>query len=328
MQIEKSRSSKSVSIVLATYNGERFIVEQLESLRKQTLQADEVLISDDASTDNTVELIKEYIRQHSLQNHWRISVNRPNKGYIRNFIDTIKMASGTYIFLCDQDDIWVNTKVEIMTRVMEENTQINVLLAECANFSGKYNSNDTKFYQSCNPKDYDLTVRYIPYSSSNHMFKGLGCCMCFRKDFYNKISKFGFFEIGHDLYLWGFANFMDSSYKINFCSIHRRCHDTNTSWHEVKTLERRINACGHWQLYYESILNLLLSEKEEHNLADEKKRFLKKAMQCNHLRYQFLTKKNIFIWFYYMLFFQKYNNNHKVGFLDLYLAVRKRWGKS
>lgn len=326
MQDEKSRISKSISVVLATYNGERFIVEQLESLRNQTLQVDEVLISDDASADNTVELIKEFIRQHSLHN-WRISVNRPNKGYVRNFMDTIEMASGKYIFLCDQDDIWVNTKVEIMAGVMQENKEINVLLAECANFSGKYNSDEAIFYQSCNPKDYDLRVRYIPYSSANHILKGLGCCMCFKKDFFNEIKEYGVFEIGHDLYLWGFANFMDSTYKINFCSIYRRCHDTNTSWHEVKTLEKRVKSCAQWKLYYENILNLLLSEKEESKSVGEKKRYLKKAIQCNDLRYQFLTKKNIFIWLYYMLFFQKYNNNYKVGFLDLYLAVKKKWGK-
>lgn len=325
MDNEKMKTLEHISVVLATYNGEKFIIEQLESLRNQTLKIDEVLISDDASTDNTVKIIKEYIQEHSLQNSWRIFVNRPNKGYIRNFIDTIIMATGKYIFLCDQDDIWVNSKVEIMTRVMLENKDINVLLADCANFSGEYKSDQAIFYQNCNPQDYDLSVQYIPYTYSNHVLKGLGCCMCFRRAFFNKIKDYGIFEIGHDLYLWGFANFMDSSYKINFCSIYRRCHDTNTSWHEVKTLDKRVYACGQWKLYYEGILELLVSEEIEDSLT-KKKKFLKKAIQCNDLRYKFLTKKNIFVWVYYMIFFQKYNNNYKVGFLDLYLALKKKWG--
>lgn len=320
------QNANRVSVVLATYNGERFIYEQLESLRNQTLQIDEVLISDDASTDKTVEIIKEYIQKYSLNNNWRISVNIPNKGYIWNFMDTIKEASGKYIFLCDQDDIWVSTKVEIMTKAMNENNEINVLLADCANFSGQYKSDQAVFYQSCNPEDYDLKVRFIPYSNTNHILKGLGCCMCFKKSFFNKIIEYGIAEIGHDLYLWGFANFMNSSYKINFCSIYRRCHDMNTSWHEVKTLEKRVYSCGQWKLYYKSILKLILSLNKKSKSTNIKINYLNKAIQCNDLRYRFLTKKNIFIWIYYMIFFHKYNNNYKVGFLDLYLAAKKRWG--
>lgn len=320
------QNANRVSVVLATYNGERFIYEQLESLRNQTLQIDEVLISDDASTDKTVEIIKEYIQKYSLNNNWRISVNIPNKGYIWNFMDTIKEASGKYIFLCDQDDIWVSTKVEIMTKAMNENNEINVLLADCANFSGQYKSDQAVFYQSCNPEDYDLKVRFIPYSNTNHILKGLGCCMCFKKSFFNKIIEYGIAEIGHDLYLWGFANFMNSSYKINFCSIYRRCHDMNTSWHEVKTLEKRVYSCGQWKLYYKSILKLILSLNKKSKSTSIKINYLNKAIQCNDLRYRFLTKKNIFIWIYYMIFFHKYNNNYKVGFLDLYLAAKKRWG--
>lgn len=320
------QNANRVSVVLATYNGERFIYEQLESLRNQTLQIDEVLISDDASTDKTVEIIKEYIQKYSLNNNWRISVNIPNKGYIWNFMDTIKEAAGKYIFLCDQDDIWVSTKVEIMTKAMNENNEINVLLADCANFSGQYKSDQAVFYQSCNPEDYDLKVRFIPYSNTNHILKGLGCCMCFKKSFFNKIIEYGIAEIGHDLYLWGFANFMNSSYKINFCSIYRRCHDMNTSWHEVKTLEKRVYSCGQWKLYYKSILKLILSLNKKSKSTSIKINYLNKAIQCNDLRYRFLTKKNIFIWIYYMIFFHKYNNNYKVGFLDLYLAAKKRWG--
>lgn len=320
------QSTSKVSAVLATYNGERFIIEQLESLRNQTIQIDEVLLSDDASTDRTVELIKEYIKKYSLEDNWRISVNNPNKGYVRNFIETIKEASGKYIFLCDQDDIWVNTKVEIMTKTMRQNQEINVLLANCANFSGQYKSDQAVFYQSCNPEDYDLKVQHIPYSNTNHILKGLGCCMCFKKDFFNKIIEYGISEIGHDLFLWGFANFMDSSYKINFCSIYRRCHDMNTSWHEVKTLEKRVVSCGQWKIYYKSILKLLHSRNEKVESANIKIKYLNKAIQCIDLRYKFLTKKNIFVWLYYMIFFHKYNNNYKVGFLDLYLVIKKRWG--
>lgn len=332
MQDEKSRISKSISVVLATYNGERFIIEQLDSLRKQTLQVDEVLIADDASTDNTVSIIQSYIEKYSLQKTWLLLENKINKGYSQNFIDTIKKATGKYIFLCDQDDIWVNTKIEIMTEAMEDNANINVLLAECANFSGNYYSNQAVFYQSNNPKDYDMSINYISYSKTNHILTGLGCCMCIKNKFFQEIMKYDIsgIGIGHDTFLWGFANFLDSSYKINFCSIYRRCHSANTSWHGVKTLKNRIFTCMERKLYYQSLLRVINSKDFKNNYSNTKDIFLNKSIQCANLRCKFLTDKNIFVWIYYVIFYQKYISNFKssfkASFLDLYLVIKKEWG--
>ena len=68
-----------VSVAVATYNGERFILKQLESIYNQTEAADEVIICDDCSTDKTVEICKDFIKKRSLSN-WRISVNEKNAG--------------------------------------------------------------------------------------------------------------------------------------------------------------------------------------------------------------------------------------------------------
>lgn len=69
-----------ISLLMATYNGENYILEQLKSIYNQTVNPDEVLIADDVSNDRTVELIERFIEQHDLKN-WKLMINSSNKGY-------------------------------------------------------------------------------------------------------------------------------------------------------------------------------------------------------------------------------------------------------
>lgn len=101
-----------ISVCLATYNGEKFIIRQLESVLKQIGERDEVIVVDDCSTDRTTSLIKEKYGQRV-----QVIVNEMNLGAIKSFEKAISLARGEILFLCDQDDIWMDRKVE---RVMEE----------------------------------------------------------------------------------------------------------------------------------------------------------------------------------------------------------------
>ncbi len=107
-------SEKTLSIVMATYNGERFLREQLDSLYRQTLQPDEVLVVDDCSTDGTVGILEEYHRSHGL----KYVVNEHNLRVNKNFEKGLKLCSGDYIMFCDQDDIWMDNKIELMMQRM------------------------------------------------------------------------------------------------------------------------------------------------------------------------------------------------------------------
>lgn len=102
---------EKVTIVMATYNGEDFLEKQLNSIINQTVKPDEIVIIDDVSKDNTKDIILDFEKKNreiSFQNIFR----DVNTGYIRNFIDGIKIAKNDYIFLCDQDDIWVKNRIE------------------------------------------------------------------------------------------------------------------------------------------------------------------------------------------------------------------------
>jgi glycosyltransferase involved in cell wall biosynthesis len=101
----------SVSIALCTYNGERFIREQIESYLNQTVQPDEIIVCDDGSSDNTFAIIQQYAAANrGIQ--WQLIQNEENLGTNKNFEKAISRSSGDFIFFSDQDDIWVNEKVE------------------------------------------------------------------------------------------------------------------------------------------------------------------------------------------------------------------------
>ncbi|MEH7253891.1 glycosyltransferase family 2 protein [Neobacillus niacini] len=103
------------SVCVATYNGAEFIVRQLDSVLKQLNHDDEVLIFDDSSKDNTVELIKE-----AYGSRVQVHVNEKNLGAIKSFERAISFATGDIIFLCDQDDIWEDHKVATIMKAFED----------------------------------------------------------------------------------------------------------------------------------------------------------------------------------------------------------------
>lgn len=112
-----------ISVVLCSYNGEDFILEQLDSIKNQTIKVSEVIIQDDQSSDNTVALCKKYIEKNQL-NNWNVYVNEKPLRIYNNFISALKKTHGDIIFLSDQDDIWEKNKVEEMIRCYEENDKI------------------------------------------------------------------------------------------------------------------------------------------------------------------------------------------------------------
>ena len=114
-----------ISLVMATYNGAKYLNEQLDSIKNQTLKLDEVIIVDDVSTDDTSYLVEKYISNHQL--NWIFIKNEKNLGYKGNFKKGLAHASGDVIFLCDQDDIWHLDKVERMVEALKNHPEIKAL---------------------------------------------------------------------------------------------------------------------------------------------------------------------------------------------------------
>ncbi|WP_052481544.1 glycosyltransferase [Vibrio mytili] len=108
---------KRISVVMATFNGARYITEQLNSIDNQDVLPDEIIISDDCSSDNTRELITSWIASSKIRNVVFIK-NEIGKGCNKNFNDAISCSSGDFVFVSDQDDVWYPNKISSMVSEM------------------------------------------------------------------------------------------------------------------------------------------------------------------------------------------------------------------
>ena len=100
---------KTVSVVMATYNGEKYLREQIDSILGQTHPIYELIIQDDGSTDNTIAIAKDYATRNPVV---KVFVNEKNLGLNQNFKTAVMRATGDYVAISDQDDVWYPQKIE------------------------------------------------------------------------------------------------------------------------------------------------------------------------------------------------------------------------
>lgn len=105
-----------LSLVMATYNGEKYLRDQLDSIYRQTVVPDEVIVVDDNSRDGTVAILEDYKKKYGLCYY----VNSQNKGVNKNFEKAVSLAQGDYICICDQDDVWKSSKIEVSLNKIKE----------------------------------------------------------------------------------------------------------------------------------------------------------------------------------------------------------------
>ncbi len=116
---------QSVSVVMCTYNGAKFLREQLDSILRQTYPVSEIIVQDDCSTDDTEAIVEEYVRKYQ---HICFIRNEHHMGINPNFFSAMHRTTGRYIAIADQDDIWELDKIERQIEMIDDN-----LL--CAGFS-------------------------------------------------------------------------------------------------------------------------------------------------------------------------------------------------
>lgn len=100
---------KKVAVIMSTYNGEKFVKEQIDSILNQTYKNIKLIVRDDGSRDKTVEIIKEYQKEHE---NIELVVGE-NLGFIKSFFELLKIAQADYYAYADQDDIWLPNKIEL-----------------------------------------------------------------------------------------------------------------------------------------------------------------------------------------------------------------------
>lgn len=218
-----------ISIGMATYNGEKYIIDQLDSLRKQTLQADEIVIVDDCSDDNTVSIINQYIQKYNLTK-WVLRVNDQNLGWRETFYRIINLVNGEILFFCDQDDIWHRNKVEIMTRVLTENREVKILASNYNPFfEESYKDRQKKYLRKHRQKN-DGNLIKIENTYKNFHHGTVGCCLAFKTELIPRFNDAWFvnYRNGHDSALWKIGVASECLYVLRTPLIEFRKH-TNSS---------------------------------------------------------------------------------------------------
>lgn len=173
------------SVCMATFNGGHFIHTQIESILKQLNENDEIIISDDSSTDDTIKIIENF-----KDCRIKLFKNQKFKNPIYNFENAISNASGDIIFLSDQDDIWLTGKVNIMTAALRTS---DLVVSDC--FIG---DEDLNIIRDSHFEWRDSRNGFIKNLLKNSY---LGCCLAFKKEILKKVLPFPKGIPMHDIWI-------------------------------------------------------------------------------------------------------------------------------
>lgn len=224
-----------ISVAMATYNGEKFLRKQLDSIFNQDYPNIELIVCDDCSTDGTVAILKEYENKHS---NMKVIVNEENIGYIKNFEKVFSLCNGEYISISDQDDIWRPDKISLLYKEIENHDVI---------FS-KEGSIDEKDKELPIPKhtqqrfefskNFEYNLQYFIRIFNTNLIAG--CTSLIKTSFIKKIIPFPeYFTYDHWICINAFINhnlkFIDKT------TLYHRKHSNNVSIKRITTLNEIIS---------------------------------------------------------------------------------------
>lgn len=201
-----------ISVCIATYNGEKYIREQLDSILIQLGEGDEVIISDDSSTDKTIELIEFY-----KDSRIRILRNQKFHSPIYNFENAIKEATGECIFLSDQDDVWQFDKIEKMLPLLD---QYDLVMSNAKVVDASLNIVKPKFHTEAPFKSLWYSLVKNPYT---------GCLIAFNRSSLKYILPFPKKLPMHDIWIGMCSEVFANVYFLDEILILYRRHGNNVS---------------------------------------------------------------------------------------------------
>lgn len=210
----KMNKNFKVSVAMTTYNGEKYVEEQVKTILKSLREVDELIISDDGSTDNTLEIIR------SIEDKRIKLIDGPKKGLKQNFNNAIKNSTGDIIFLSDQDDIWMENKVE---EVLKEFENENIILIQ--HDAVVIDENNNTIYESF------AKHRKVKNGIIKNLIKNSyhGCCIAFRKELKKEILPIPENIYLHDEWIGLVAELNGKTKFIDKKLIKYRRHSSNTS---------------------------------------------------------------------------------------------------
>lgn len=228
---------KKISVALCTYNGEKYVEEQINSILKQTILPDEIIVGDDCSTDRTVEIVNNLLASSNIS--YTILPIEKNLGVVKNFERTITSTTGEIIFTSDQDDVWVETKIEKIIEKFEEDETTILIFSDAVLVDKNLKNLDMNLWESL-----DLNISVLKKNEDFLKYlivkNGItGATLAFKRDLLDKTVPFSKKFI-HDYWL----GIVAASYGMKIKSISEplvkyRQHDTNVVGAEKKSFLKK-----------------------------------------------------------------------------------------
>lgn len=211
----------SVSVCMATFNGARYVSRQLTSILDELADDDEVIVIDDCSSDGTVEVVR-----HLGDPRITVHVNHRNRGEVFSFGRAMALARNDFLFLSDQDDIWVPGRVALMRRRLIE-TEASVVSSNFDWIAANEDPINVKYdgVSSESSRRHFRNILDIFFGRTNYY----GCAMALRREFVPVVVPIPRFVESHDLWIALASNMARSNLHIDDRTLLKRKHDTNVT---------------------------------------------------------------------------------------------------
>lgn len=221
----ENTNNNKISVIISTYNGERFITQQLKSIVAQSTLPDEIIICDDCSIDKTVSKAESCLLSTSIS--FKIIQHKKNTGVRNSFSELMKQANGDYIFLCDQDDVWMPDKIERFLQLFKSENS-DLVYSDAFITDSKLNKKVTTMWQENHfflPNAAFGKKEIINEMLKRNLFTGMS--MAVSRNLINK-SNFNMNHMLHDEILgWTALRYGKISF-LNECTAYYRQHGNNT----------------------------------------------------------------------------------------------------
>lgn len=218
-----------VSVVIATYNGDKYIQDQIYSILNQTIMPNELVISDDGSNDETISLLTNLLEPYKKRIKIKILRNNQRLGYTYNFENGIKRTEGEIVFLSDQDDYWFKNKIEKIIEIFKRYQEIECVLNNAILTDSDLNSFDLS------------TLEQIDSFGINRENYVLGSCSSFRGSFLKKLLPMPSGIYGHEEWFVRISDIMEKKFIIDTPLQYYRRHNTNVSNAQVNHTKKFSN---------------------------------------------------------------------------------------
>lgn len=286
----ENKYQEKISVLLATYNGSRFLREQLDSILQQTYSNFELLLCDDCSTDSTYSLIEEYTHKDS---RIRVFQNEQNLGFKKNFEHLLTLASCDYIALSDQDDIWTSNHLELLMDNLGKNDLVcgNAYLADGDGKSTGVTLLDCSHFDFLPETQED----WFFYLLHGNVFQGAACL--FRKKLIAELLPIPDSVKYHDYWLAIHAAMRGGVKYLENPILYYRQHGNNVTTNKKWNLIGKIRQAFGWKLIRQEVnarlcflnaVQQVIADENKKKVINEALRYYKNTQEkfhCFHIKY-------------------------------------------